>query len=245
MRFLFFFLYLLTPLSALYAQQTIQGRVVDNDATPLPEVVVQNLNQHNVLTTTNAQGQYTISAGKGDSIRFSLLGFSSRTIVFTGDNQGWLSWVALSNRNMVIDTVKVSGLTKYQKDSIARRTEYAGAMDYKTFKTQLPKLKDLKAGESVKIQGPLSGILDKHTRKSKRIAAFKEQFQQGEMALYLDAKYNADSVSVLTGLKGDSLSMFMQAYPMSYDYARSASDLEIKMWILYNYKQWRKQEMKP
>jgi len=33
---------------------------------------------------------------------------------------------------------------------------------------------------------------------------------------------------------------FMNQYPMDYDYARAASDLEIKMWIKYNYQDYLK-----
>jgi len=44
----------------------------------------------------------------------------------------------------------------------------------------------------------------------------------------------------MTGLTGDSIHLFMQQYPIDYEFARSATDLEIKMWVRNNYKQWLK-----
>jgi hypothetical protein len=32
----------------------------------------------------------------------------------------------------------------------------------------------------------------------------------------------------------------MYAYPMAYDFARTATDLELKMWIRDNYREWLK-----
>jgi hypothetical protein len=52
-------------------------------------------------------------------------------------------------------------------------------------------------------------------------------------------------VAALTGLTGDTVGYFMNANPMPFDYARAATDLELKMWIRYNYKQWLKNPVIP
>ena len=47
----------------------------------------------------------------------------------------------------------------------------------------------------------------------------------------------------MTGFTGDTIGHFMYAYPMPYEFARSASDLELKMWIRNNSKEWLKNAM--
>jgi hypothetical protein len=37
----------------------------------------------------------------------------------------------------------------------------------------------------------------------------------------------------------------MNAYPMDYDYARAATDLELKMWIRFHYREWKKNPVIP
>jgi hypothetical protein len=49
-------------------------------------------------------------------------------------------------------------------------------------------------------------------------------------------------VGTTTGLTGDSIGYFMYAYPMPYDFVHTATSLEMKMWIRYNYKQWIKKD---
>ncbi|GBL35256.1 hypothetical protein EMGBS15_08510 [Filimonas sp.] len=44
----------------------------------------------------------------------------------------------------------------------------------------------------------------------------------------------------MTQLEGDDLASFMNQYPMDYEYARVATELEIKMWIKYNFQDYLK-----
>ena len=57
-------------------------------------------------------------------------------------------------------------------------------------------------------------------------------------------RYTPELVSEMTQLEGNAVYQFMAAYPMEKDYAYVASDLEIKMWIRNNYKQWMKKPEK-
>jgi hypothetical protein len=56
---------------------------------------------------------------------------------------------------------------------------------------------------------------------------------------YVDTRYTASLVNKLTGLSGDTLATFMNTYPMEYEYARHATDLELKAWVRDNYKDYR------
>jgi hypothetical protein len=229
--------------------QSINGRVQnDEDGVPLPNVYISNLNHPMANATSDASGRYSIVANVGDSIRFGLLGYNARVLVFTGANRDWFESVALKAQSQVLDTVVIRrGLTKYQQDSLDRHQLYDKDLNYKPLKTKLPKWNDKWAdlGGPAKINGPLSGLLDKRSKSSKRIKSFKEMYATGESQAFIDSRYSKGLVTDLTGLKDDSLGLFMQAYPMSYDYARTASDLEVKMWIKYNYKEWMQSHTAP
>lgn len=104
----------------------------------------------------------------------------------------------------------------------------------------MPKLKELKAGEPFVIKAPISGFIEKRQKKYKRLKAFQKRYIETETQNFIDSRYSPVSVTQLTQLIGDSLITFMQAYPMPYSFARGASELEIKMWIRHNYKEWIK-----
>jgi hypothetical protein len=241
MRFLFCFIAFFAIVNSVEGQ-TIHGRIVnDDDAVPLAGVVIQNLSNNSYNAISDDEGQYSVSAQKGDSIKFALLGFSPRIVVFSGENEGWFSWIGMKSQSYVIDTIVVRReLTEYQKDSLENREIYGKKVDYRPAKPQLPKLKDLKAGKPFVITAPISGFIEKRQKKYKRLKAFQKRYVETEAQHFIDSRYVPTLVTELTRLHGDTLTAFIQAYPMPYSFARTASDLEIKMWIKYNYREWIK-----
>ena len=230
---------LLFPFSISYCQ-TLSGRIVNyENGAILPHVVILNLNHSNMGATSNEYGKYAIAASKGDSIRFSLLGYQSRILVYNGNNESWFESITLNSESQMLDTIVIHReLTKFEKDSIENRKLYGNTLDYKPPKVKLPSLKDLKAGESLKIGSPISGLLGKTTKEYKKNKAFKEMYENDEHQTFIESRYTPELVTKLTTLEGNALYDFKQAYPMSYDYARQASNLEVMMWIKYNYKDW-------
>lgn len=49
----------------------------------------------------------------------------------------------------------------------------------------------------------------------------------------------------LTGLNEESTNTFLYQNPMPHDYARQATNLEIKMWIKFSFKNWHKIDTLP
>lgn len=240
MKFILIIFTLLFSFSFSYSQ-TLSGRIMNyENGAILPNVVIQNLNHPNIGNNSDIYGKYTITAYKGDSIRFSLLGYMSRVLVYNGNNESWFENITLNSESTVLDTIVIRReLTKFEKDSIDNRMLYGKALGYKPPKTKLPALKDLKAGESVKIASPISGLLGKTTKEYKKDKAFKEMYQRDQDQAFINSRYTPELVTKLTTLDGTALYNFMQAYPMSYEYARQASNLEMMMWIKYNYKDWK------
>jgi hypothetical protein len=222
------------PFSFIHAQSLIVGNIQnEEDGTPLINVVVQNITTSNQNEISDSKGQYRIIARSGDSIRFNLLGFTPRILVFNGENKYWFENIKLQSQHLILDTVVIRmGLTKYQLDSVERRSTYARAVDYRPAKVHYS-LKN-----PTVLQAPISGLVEKRTKKYKRLKSFQKMFQEGEAQTFIDSRYSPDLVAALTSLSGDSLYLFIRAYPMDYSFARAATELEIKMWIKFNYREW-------
>jgi hypothetical protein len=240
------FILLCTPAIILRAQ-TVSGRVEnEEDGAPVTNVLIQNLNHKDINTVSDEKGHYSIETRIGDSLRFSLLGFSSRVLIFNGENGYWFKSVLMKTEHQMLDNVVIkAGPTKYQQDSIDNRSIFGKKVDEKPIRFGLSKSGGVSAGNGgfgIKLEGILSAPLQRMSKSYKRQKRFQKRYKADEKQFYIDSRYIADSVTVLTGLKGDAVNLFMQVYPMSYEYAKGASDMEIKMWIKYNYKLWMKRE---
>ena len=71
---LFIFLALLS-MSVSAQKRTVKGKVVDNSGYPL-EMVSVHVKGTNVVTYTERNGTYSISAAPSDTLNFSLLGYN-------------------------------------------------------------------------------------------------------------------------------------------------------------------------
>jgi hypothetical protein len=120
------------------------------------------------------------------------------------------------------DVTIYRGPTEYQKDSANRASIYKSAFEYEQQKS---------------VMTPVTSIYQKFSKKYKNLRKFQDQIQDMERQKFIDTRYNTDLVKVLTKLPDDSVSIFMNQYPIEYDFVRAASDLEIKMWIKYNYQE--------
>ena len=122
-------------------------------------------------------------------------------------------------------TFRSSHLSKYQLDSIERQETY-----------KIP----LQRTPPNPFASPASAIAELFSKKAKMVYKFQENFYNGEIEKFVDTRYTPALVTKLTGITGDTVGHFMYAYPMRYDFARTATDLELKMWIRSNYKEWLK-----
>jgi hypothetical protein len=205
--------------------QTLQGVVTDaSNGKPLYPVTVINVRtQESAYTSEN--GVYAISANTGDVIAFSYVGY--KTVERTKPASVLIATlnVQMSHVDYMLPEFKVrpGHLTQYQIDSIERVS---------TYKIQLQRR------PPSPFVSPVSALAEKFSRKAKRTYQFQKDFAAHELDRFIDTRYTKDVVQSLTKLGGDSLGNFMNAYPMPYDFARAATDLEIQMWIRENYREW-------
>lgn len=208
------------------AQQQLSGAVRHSETGELLfPVVVANINTGKTVYSKE-DGSFSISCSVGDLIAFHYSGFLPYKITVTTDLLAKHLSIALEPVSYQLKefVVRPKNYTQYQIDSIERK---------EIFKTPLRR-------EHASPMSPFSYVAERVSKNSKRIFQFQKMYHYLEDQKYIETVYSADLVYELTGLDGDTLAYFMNTYPMPYDYARVATELELKMWIRTNYKAWLK-----
>jgi carboxypeptidase-like protein len=212
--------------------QTLKGIVLDAETTkPLYPVTIVNLTTEQ-STTSGESGYFELPAKNGDGISFSFLGYHTEQRVANPGMELKMELYPLSVQ--LKEYILHPDYTPFQKDSAAMATLYS---------TELNK-KPVKVGFSNANGGGFTGLIgapvQKMSKSYKQNKKFRENFQRDIEQKYIDTRYTPGLVSALTGFAGDTLAIFMNSYPMEYNFARAASDLEIKVWIRNNYREYLK-----
>lgn len=222
----YFILLLLLPCLPAFAQ-SVQGRVTDG-ATGLPLVAVSVINvRTQQAATTNEYGLYAIDATEGDKVAFTYVGYKTVERVRPAG-------LNIANINVTMEpsstqlkefVLKGDRRTQYQIDSAERTVVYRTPLNRKP---------------PSPFNSPVSAIAELFSKKARMAYEFQETFANDEMNRFIDTRYTKEIVKKLTGIADDSIGFFMYEYPMPYDFARNATDLEVKMWIRDSYKAWIK-----
>ncbi len=224
-----YFTFLLLLVSVTAGGQTLQGVVTDSATRkPLYPVTVVNTRTQ-AVTYTDEHGNYSIAANPGNIIAFSFVGYKTvervkpNSVIVASLN------IAMAQSAFQLQEFKVHSrnLTQYQVDSAERRAVYHS---------------ELARQHPSPVMSPFSALAEKFNKKAKRTYKFQADYEQRDLQRFIDTRYTPDLVSSLTHFTDDTLGYFMNTYPMPYDFARSASDLEMKMWIRSNYKAWLKKD---
>ena len=212
--------------------QTLRGIVVDGETLqPLYLVnVVDNANSQS--TATDERGIYTLAAKNGDVISYSFIGYHTVQRLATTDSVLRVSLFPLSVN--LQEYVLHPDYTPYQKDSAEMAMRYSTELNKKPVKV------GFSSANGGGISGLIGGPVQRMSKSYKQNKKFKENFQKDQEQKYIDTRYTPELTGALTGFSGDSLAIFMNAYPMEYKFARTATDLELKMWIRQNYKDYLK-----
>lgn len=222
MRFTLFLLLLCAGFSHHSLAQVVSGKVVDDvTGQPLSFVSVVNTNTQQ-LAYTDMEGAFSIAAAPAHELAISILGYHTQKIKAAQAEER--ETIQLRRKAVGLNEITVRpNWTPYQADSFARARTYKRTLEYKP---------------SGSVMSPVSALAEVFSKKKKRRQRFQKDFYAMEKERFADTRYYPALVSELTDLQGDSLAQFMNRYPMPYDYARAASDLEIKMWIRNNFKEW-------
>lgn len=220
---------LLSIITSIANAQSLQGIVTDaHTHKPLAGATIVNVISQQI-SYTDVNGFYTISARQSDVIAYTFIGYKS--IEKVKPISVLVATLNVELERSAYDLQEVflrpGKLTQYQIDSADRAVTY-----------KLP----LQRRPPSPIMSPASALAELFSKRAKRTYQFQQNFIAGEIEKFIDTKYSPELVTAITGLTGDSIGYFMYAYPMPYDYARNASNLEIKMWVRDNFKNWIKKK---
>ncbi len=212
-------------------QVSVRGKVYDSvSKSVLSPVSIENLRTHQGCFS-NAQGEFALDAQLGDFLIFTHVGYNRKVVSLkvADDAKSLKVYMTVKTTSLKPVTIK-RGPTEYQKDSTNRADVYKDAFDYQQQKSAM---------------SPVTSIYQKFSKKYKNLRKFQDQIIDNEKQKFIDTRYTPELTTKMTQLEGDELASFMNQYPMDYDYARVATELEIKMWIKYNFQDYVKKGRPP
>ncbi len=212
--------------------QTLRGIVIDGE-TKQPIYLANAVdNASSQSTATDEHGTFAMPVKKGDVISFSYIGYHTIQRLATTDSVLTISMFPLSVA--LQEYILHPDYTPYQKDSAEMAARYSTELNKKPIKVSF------NPANGGGFSGLIGAPVQKMSKSYKQNKKFKENYKKDQEQKFIDTRYTPELTSALTGFAGDSLAIFMNTYPMEYKFARTATDLELKMWIRQNYKDYLK-----
>ena len=162
---------------------------------------------------TNASGLFVMKASLGDTLTLIRVGYYAKKVVLAGTKMMDTLRITLVPKTDELESVIVSAYSyaDYQADSADRRNFFDTAIGHAK-----PLFDNANTGAGLGIS--LDRIFSQKQRNKKRSWRL---FQSVEKEKYVDFRFNPIVVHSYTGLKGDSLQVFMNKYRPSYEWLRS------------------------
>ncbi len=188
--------------------QLIHGDAIDMASKqPIDSVVIDNIHT-NVSIVTAKDGSFVIAGQSGQLLEFRKPGYKvTRVRIPMGYVPPYFRIImqrGLPDRQeLQIDKPK-----NYRDDSMDRRNMYGYVLD-------IPKMSTFE-----KIRSPFSAL----SARNRQIWQFQDVFEENEQEKYVEYKFNRDLVQKVTGLKGDSLTVYMNRFRPTYQQLRSMNE---------------------
>ncbi len=212
-----------------FGQSQLHGKVfrAGGEDSIIAGANITNLTK-NITATSAKDGTYRILADSRDQVSFSFIGLVSDTVIV--EHQLLISGydAVLGTRATTLERVVVSG--NYQQDSANRREAYRDIYDSRT---------GITGGNTPTGFGLVlspSRIFSKDSRQKRTL---KKRLKVQEEEAYIDYMFPAFWVSSVTGLKGDSLRLFMFKYRPTYQFCRQNDRTGLTLYVNEKYKEFR------
>ena len=213
-----------------FAQQTVNGKVYSATTDSIiTGASIFNRNSKQVVYS-GKDGRYSIAASENDILIFSGVGFVPDTV--TVQFQMLLTSYDVSMKQDIVYLPEVRVTSSYSLDSLARRNYYAHIYAKQPGITGRNRPSD---GVGISLS-PFSYFSAE--AKQKRI--LKKRLVKQEREAYIDFSFPPDWVARLTGLKDDSLRLFIYRYRPSYDFCRRTDRQGMIIYISDRLKEFRK-----
>ena len=216
--------------NTLGAQQILKGKVYDAGT----DSTIAAVNIFNTTTKTSTysatDGSYSITAGEGDILIFSASGYKPDTVNIRFDLLITQYDPGLQRRVISLEAVKVT--SNYQADSLNRRNYYSHIYAKQPGITGRNRPAN---GLGITLS-PVSFL----SKESKQKRILRERLEKQEKEIFIDQSFHPAWVKNLTGLNGDSLSLFMYRYRPSYSFCRETDRQGMKLYVSNKIREFRK-----
>lgn len=216
----------------LCAQQALHGKVYE----AFTDSVIVAVNIFNTRTKKSVRsgtdGSYSLSAAEGDNIIFSASGFKPDTITASFSLLLTQFDLSLHKQIVLLKEIKVTG--SYRNDSLDRRNYYSHIYAKQTGITG----RNRPAGGIGITLSPVSFF----SKESKQKRVLRKRLEKEEKESFIDHSFPLVWVKTITGLNGDSLSLFMYRYRPSYSFCRKTDRQGMRIYINSKVKEFRKPE---
>jgi hypothetical protein len=219
MRKLLLVLALFLSIFSQAQRKTVWGYLRDSATRePIALASITNLNTGKTVMTSQA-GRFMVEIAENHVLSFSAVGYHLDTIHFTNVHllEDTLSLILSPlTHNLGNVTVRSSGLSRYQLDSVERRQDFL--QDVGTNK--IPTVAQANSGAGIALN------LDRFSKREKAKRTAWRFFDDNEKEAYINYRFTPDLVRKYTGLKDERLQQFMQLYRPSWDWLRRNTDEE-------------------
>jgi CarboxypepD_reg-like domain len=220
---------LLNNCQFIHAQQSVNGKIYSATTdSVLSAVTVYNKTQK-LSSYSGKDGSYRIIAAEGDTLIFSAIGFTPAVLTVQFHMLLTRYDITMQMKIATLETVKLT--SSYREDSLNRRYYYQSV-----YKKQ-PGITGFNTPDGAGVSlSPISYL----SRESKQLRSLKKRLLKEEEDDYIDHSFPAEWVGKLTGLKNDSLFLFMYRYRPSYIFCRKTDRQQMLIYINDKLKEFRK-----
>jgi len=225
--------------SLAISQELASGLVLNAaDSSAVEAAHVINLSNDEFAITT-ANGNFSITASRYDTLLFSHINFVSRQFMVTNLNP---VAIALVPNKTQLDEVVVSNMPLNAK-AFKKGIIEMGVIESPDFlqfgmkrarpKSKIPNIYNLDESNSLgfAILNPLQYTARKLSKDFQDKAKYYKLKAENERNISIDKKFNRTIVQNLTELEGDSLTAFIKFLAIDPGYVMRATDYEIAIYI--------------
>lgn len=228
--------------------QILKGIVYDQSTKQvIPNALVK---VGNSVSLTNNTGYFSMNSfSRNDTLSVKVLGYkdfkeSLNHLLLRDTIKFFLFRDAYELKEVLVRTKK-----DYLKDSLALRNTYSSIFNYKyqplkdfiiyrDFFSRVPTFKG-QSSDYIAVVDLLS-LLNLVNSKKKPVSKLQEKLIRDENQDYLDRRFSKQLVQQQTGLKGDSLFIFMNKYKPDVNKLKGMNEYQLGVYITNSYKEYLK-----
>lgn len=221
-------LILITGFTESKAQIVLGKILADSTGRPVSATIVTHSGHR---AASDAAGNFRIQvSGVGDTIKVVAIGYQTYILPVNDIAQNYIV-IRLKIASVMLKQVIITAERNHQKDSIERRKEYSRVFNYQPVKVKDALVSPPSNVPFTFVSIDLLRLLNALNKRNDPNYRLKKVLLQNEEADYVATRFNRRLVTGTTGLKSDSLNLFMGKYYPAAEWVKKASDYDIVLYI--------------